>query len=418
MHWHPKNWFYSLLFLPSMLSGATVAPDTVFFQLTQTYCTSQLVIVGAEVFGPDRPSGQVVFPGGASDGSDSVVIVQLTFLQRPETTISQNLCQGDTLYVNGTAYHDHFYLGEEVVPGGAANGCDSLIHVALTFFPVYTTFQTTICEGDTIYVNNHPYHALHRSGEEVIQNGGQGGCDSIVQVNLNVLVPPFSNLVDTLCPEEFRIINGNRYDVNNRAGFEIIEGAATSGCDSLVTISFSFRQLYFEAGEDKTIAKGDIVCLEPVLGFDPMDMIWTPTPPCDEPVCTTFCFQPLQSITFQVSAVDAYGCILTDTVSVNVNSDNKTYAPTVFSPYAKYPNNRFFLSADRGTARIVRMFVADRWGEVMFDRSDFLPDNADLGWDGYFRGQVANVGVYMFYAEMERIDGTTYIKSGTVALIR
>lgn len=418
MLWHPKSWFFLLLFSPCILPAMTMAPDTAFFQLQETFCTYQIIVVGPEVFGPDRPSGQVVFPGGASDGSDSIVTVQLTFLQRPETTVSQNLCQGDTLYINGTAYHDHFYLGEEVVTGGAANGCDSLIHVALTFFPVYTTFQSTICEGDTIYINNNAYHALHPSGEELIQHGGSGGCDSIVQVDLEVLISPFTNLIDTLCPEEFRMINGRRYDVNNRAGFEILEGAAASGCDSLVTINFAFRQLYFRAGEDQTIAKGDIVCLETVLGFPPVAMNWTPAPPCDEPVCTTFCFQPLESIGFQISAVDAYGCILTDDVLITVNTDNKTYAPTAFSPDAEYPNNRFFLSADRGTARIVRMFVADRWGEVMYDKSDFLPDDPEQGWDGYFRGKIAPVATYMFYAEMERIDETTYVKSGTVTLIR
>jgi gliding motility-associated-like protein len=110
--------------------------------------------------------------------------------------------------------------------------------------------------------------------------------------------------------------------------------------------------------------------------------------------------------------------VLSDDISVFVNTDNKTYAPTVFSPDAEWPNNRFFLSADRGTARIVRMFVADRWGEVMYDKSDFLPDLPDEGWDGMFRGKIAPVATYMFYAEMERIDGTTYVKSGTVTLIR
>lgn len=418
MFWHPKNRVILLLFFPCVVHAATMAPDTAFYQLRDTFCTYQTIFVGGEVFHPDRPSGTVVFPGGAVDGSDSIVTVQLTFLERPETTISQSLCQGDTLYVNGTAYHQHFYLGEEVVEGGAANGCDSLIHVALTFFPVYTTFHSTICEGDTIYINNHPYHAFHSSGEETIVHGGSGGCDSIVQVQLEVITPPFSHLVDTLCPEEFRMINGTRYDANNRAGFEILEAAAASGCDSLVTINFEFRQLYFQAGEDKTIAKGDIVCLETILGFEPADMIWTPTPPCDVPVCTSFCFQPLESISFQVSAVDAYGCILTDDISVNVNLDNKTYAPTAFSPDAQYPNNRFFLSADRGTARIVRLFIADRWGEVMYDRSDFLPDDPQQGWDGYFRGKIAPVATYMFYAEMERIDGSTYVKAGTVTLIR
>lgn len=420
MQLFPKNWCWIVfLFIRSVsLHATTGVPDTAFFTLRDTFCSYQAILVGGEIFSPDRPSGQVVLAAAAVDGSDSVITVQLVFLQRPETTIAQNLCAGDTLYVNGTAYHDHFYLGEEIVPGGAANGCDSLIHVALTFLPVQSTYNATICEGDTIYINNHAYHAFNRSGEEIIENGASAGCDSIIQVSLEVLVPPFSEMKDTLCPGEFLTINGNRYDENNRAGFEILEGAAASGCDSLVTIALAFRQIYFQAGDDQTIAKGDIVCIEPDYGFTPVAVSWSPAPPCDDPQCPTFCFQPLQSIFFQVSATDSYGCVLTDDIGVNVNTNNKTYAPTVFSPDAPWPNNRFFLSADRGTARIVRMFVADRWGEVMYDKSDFLPDLPDEGWDGMFRGQIAPVATYMFYAEMERIDGTTYIKSGTVTLVR
>lgn len=417
---HPKNWILSVvLLLPCALGAMVAVPDTAFFNLRDTFCTSQIIIIGNQIFGPDHPAGQVVFPGAAADGTDSIVTVQLTFLQRPETTLSQSLCSGDTLLVNGTPYHANFYIGEEIVEGGAANGCDSLVHVALQFSPVSSVFQSTICEGDTIYINNNAYHAFHTTGVEVILNGTSSGCDSVIHVDLEVLTPPFSEIKDTLCPEEFRIINGHRYDVNNRAGFEILEGAASTGCDSLVTLSFVFRQIYLLAGDDQTIAKGDITCIEPDFGFEPVQITWSPPAPnCDDPGCPTFCFQPLQSVHFQVSATDEFGCVLTGDININVNTDNKTYAPTVFAPDAKWPNNRFFLSADRGTARIVRMFVADRWGELMFDRSDFLPDDPDLGWDGMFRGNVAPVATYMFYAEMERIDGTTYIKSGTVTLIR
>ena len=419
MFFRPKNWiFFLVLAFPGFLTAMVAVPDTAFFNLRDTFCTSQIILIGNQFFGPDNSSGDVVFPGAAADGSDSIVSVQLTFLQRPEITLTQSLCQGDTLLINGTPYHANFYLGEEIVEGGAANGCDSLIHVALQFYPVFSVFQSTICEGDTLYINNNAYHAFHSTGQEVIPNGATTGCDSIIQVTLEVLTPPFSEIKDTLCPEEFRIINGRRYDVNNRAGFEILEGAASTGCDSLVTLSFAFREIYLLEGDDQTIAKGDIVCVEPMYGFTPVDVSWSPPPPCDEPDCPFFCFQPLQSISFQLRATDEYGCVLTGDITINVNTDNKTYAPTVFSPDAIWPNNRFFLSSDRGTARILRMFVADRWGELMYDKSDFLPDDPDLGWDGMFRGSVAPVATYMFYAELERIDGTTYIKSGTITLIR
>ncbi len=419
MLFYPKNWLFCIaFFFPGFLIAMEAAPDTAFFDLRETFCNNQIILVGNQLFGPDRPEGEVVLQAAAADGSDSIITVQLTFLQRPETTIQQQLCAGDTLYVNGTPYHANFYLGEEVVVGGAANGCDSLIHIALTFSPLITIYQATICEGDTIYINQTAYHAFHPSGEEFIPNGSTTGCDSIIQVQLEVLTPPFSQIQDTLCPDEFIMANGRRYDISNRAGLEILEGAASTGCDSLVTVALIFQESGLYLGDDQTVVKGDSVCVQPALNFTPVNITWSPAPPCDLPDCISFCFQPLQSTRFVLHATDAYGCILTDQININVSSDNRVYAPTVFSPDAAWPNNRFFLSADRGTNRILRLFVVDRWGELMYDRSDFFPDDPDQGWDGTFRGSIAPVATYTFYAELERIDGTTFVKTGTVTLLR
>lgn len=419
MLFSPKNWLLSVAFiLPAFLHASVALPDTAYFSLRDTFCNSQIILIGNQFFGPDTPSGQVVFPGAASDGSDSIVTVQLTFLQRPEITISQNLCIGDTLYINGTAYHNNFFLGEEIVVGGAANGCDSLIHVDLHFAPAYTLLQRTICEGDTLFVNNTVYDAFRPIGTEVIPNGGSTGCDSIIEVDLTVLTPPFSEIKDTLCPDEFRLVNDRRYDVNNRAGLEIIKGAASTGCDSLVTVALIFREIYVQAGDDQTVAKGDSVCIEPIFGFTPVEIIWSPAPPCDMPDCERFCYQPSNSVLYQLKAIDQYGCISTDDIRINVTNENLLYAPTVFSPDAGWPDNRFFLSAGRGTTRILRMCIADRWGEIMFEKSNFLPDDPDQGWDGMFRGTFAPVATYIYIAELEKIDGTTYLSSGSVTLVR
>lgn len=46
---------------------------------------------------------------------------------------------------------------------------------------------------------------------------------------------------DTLCATDFKIINGNRYDITKSAGVETLLGASASGCDSTVTIQLFFR---------------------------------------------------------------------------------------------------------------------------------------------------------------------------------
>jgi len=407
-----------LLLTVGAVQATVMPPDTSFFNYRDTFCSNQTLLIGNQFFDATNPDGTVVLPGAAADGGDSVIFVNLVFRQPAEITLNQSVCEGDTVWVNGTAYHSNFYLGEETIENGAANGCDSVIHINLTFYPTILDYQATICEGDTIFINNHPYHALHLEGVEIVKNGGTAGCDSIIRVQLQALTPPFSIISDTLCQDGFLVVNGRRYDRENRSGLEILPGASSTGCDSLVYISLSFREIWVYAGEDADIVKGDNVCIELQFSFAPQTLEWSPAVPCFDPDCSIICVEPLDNITYRITATDTSGCVATDDISIFVSNDNRVYAPNVFNPDASEPNNHFFLSADNGVVLIRRLLIADRWGEILFDQENLAPDEPAQGWDGTWRGKVAQVGVYVFWAELERIDGTRFEKGGSFSLIR
>jgi gliding motility-associated-like protein len=399
-----------------LASFASAQPGHSF--LRDTFCSNQSILVGNQFFDSASPTGTVVLPAAAFNGGDSTIHVAFEFRQPVKVTLEQNLCYGDTLWVNGVPYHAGYYLGEETVQEGAYNGCDSIIQVRLHFSKPFD-FQATICEGDTIFVNGSAYTAFRNTGEETLPGAGAFGCDSIVRVRLESLTPPFSILRDTLCPDGFLMVNGTRYDRNNRAGLEILPNAASTGCDSLVNIGLAFRDLWVYAGEDKTIVKGDIVCLSPTYGLTPLGIFeWSPDSICADLACETMCVQPLVPVTFSLAVTDVSGCVLRDTVSIRVTDNSRVYAPTVFSPDAAAPNNRFFLSGDRGVRLIRHLWVTDRWGERLFETKNIPPDSPDEGWDGMFRGKIMHADTYLFWAEIERIDGSTFQKTGSFSLIR
>ena len=62
--------------------------------------------------------------------------------------------------------------------------------------------------------------------------------------------------------------------------------------------------------------------------------------------------------------------------------------------------------------------VYDRWGELMWDRNNFATDDPEQGWDGMFRGQPMNSGVFVYYAEVQFVDGITILYQGDVTLVR
>ena len=405
-----------LLVICQSAAATEMQPDSTYFR--DTFCSNQTLLIGNQIFDPSNPSGTVVLPGASFDGSDSVIAVSLLFRQPVHAEIKQNLCVGDTIWVNGTAYHAGFYLGQETVEGGASNGCDSIIDVALTFYPTVLNYHATICEGDTVYFNGHAYSAFHPQGEEMIPHGAVSGCDSIIRVDLEVLTPPYFILRDTLCPDDVLMINGHRYDRDNRTGLEILKGASSTGCDSLLYLELVFRNLWVYLGEDREVVKGDTVCIAPQYNLTPQTLEWYPAPPCGDPACLTDCVQPLSSVKYTLKVTDINGCVLNDDILISVSDRNRVFAPHVFSPDARWPDNRFFLSADNGVALIKRLLIVDRWGETMFDREDVQPDDPAAGWDGMARGKIAQTGVYTYWADLVRLDGTRFTKAGTFSLVR
>jgi gliding motility-associated-like protein len=67
---------------------------------------------------------------------------------------------------------------------------------------------------------------------------------------------------------------------------------------------------------------------------------------------------------------------------------------------------------------IKRFFIADRWGELLYDRSNIPPNMPDEGWDGTYKGKVLDPGTYVFWAELERFDGSTFFEKGGFSLVR
>ncbi|MBL7826460.1 MAG: gliding motility-associated C-terminal domain-containing protein, partial [Saprospiraceae bacterium] len=216
----------------------------------------------------------------------------------------------------------------------------------------------------------------------------------------------------------FLLINGTRYDQNNRAGYEIIKNGSYTGCDSIVAIDLEFRNLWVYVGEDQEIIRGDFACIEAQYGLEPVELVWLPYAPCSDSACTEPCFRVVEPITFSFIATDVSGCVLIDDIRITISNKNRVYAANVFSPDAAWPNNYFYLGCDQGVVNIRKFMIANRWGEIMYEVENILPNDPEAGWDGYFRGSVMNPDTYIYFAELERYDGSTFEHAGGFSLVR
>lgn len=120
---------------------------------------------------------------------------------------------------------------------------------------------------------------------------------------------------------------------------------------------------------------------------------------------------------FEVYAVDANGCEDTDIVHVFIKKPRVLEVPSGFTPNADNLNDRLMVHGQEGTT--VELFqVFDRWGELLFEAKDFQVNDTNIGWDGLFRGETMNSGVYIWYVVAIYADGERESKRGETTLIR
>jgi hypothetical protein len=72
----------------------------------------------------------------------------------------------------------------------------------------------------------------------------------------------------------------------------------------------------------------------------------------------------------------------------------------------------------KGISVIKHMVIFGRWGEKVFERSNFIAGDRASCWDGTFRGMDAPAGSYVYFIEMECPAGGTFTRKGSVVLIR
>ena len=176
--------------------------------------------------------------------------------------------------------------------------------------------------------------------------------------------------------------------------------------------------LTVDAGRDRIVDLGDQTVLEAIPSEEPVTYLWTPGEDLTCVDCPDPLLLPLNSTTYEVAVTNSNGCIARDLVSVTVAKSRRIYTPTAFSPNNDGTNDFFTLYPDKSATRIISLKVFDRWGELLFEAQDIPGGEEALGWDGSFKGEPMNGGVYIFMAEVEYLDGEITTEYGDVLLVR
>src|SRR5690554_1484998 len=200
---------------------------------TQTACGSYTWIDGVE-YTASNNTAMYTIVGGAANGCDSIVTLDLTINQVATATDVQASC-GSYTWIDGVEYTASNNTAMYTIVGGAANGCDSIVTLDLTINPVATGTDTQTACGSYTWIDGVEYTASNNTAMYTIVGGAANGCDSIVTLDLTINQVATGTDVQASCGP-FTWIDGVEYTASNNTAMYTIVGGAANGCDSIVTL--------------------------------------------------------------------------------------------------------------------------------------------------------------------------------------
>lgn len=310
--------------------------------------------------------------------------------------------------------------------------------------PKFYTISDTICAGLS-YIVGKKSHST--SGVYIDSLKSSLGCDSILTLKLTVLADrgiAVDKTVHTLSCSDGNdasiklgsILNGiapysiklNTLSVPMDSTFKnLTQGKYTLsiidhiGCVLKESINIlSPDPFTIELGEDKNLVLGERITLGVQANYIissskyllELDVV------CDKG-CEGKSWLPFDSGQLIAQAVSDKGCVAKDTIRLLVKEVVKAFIPNIFTPNGDGTNDYFTVLGDEGNIKVIKLLqVFNRWGGLVFEGKDLLPNDVQNGWDGNVRGKPSEEGTYVYLAKVQLLNDKIKILSGDILLNR
>jgi gliding motility-associated-like protein len=316
-------------------------------------------------------------------------------------------------------------------------GCDSIYNtVVTTFVPVvslnFSTCTNNISDSgifndtlfsqqgcDSIYIElvvnyiQPQTDIVLQSCTNVFSDAGllytdtifsQQGCDSLYLANEVNYVE--STITETFLEGCDSVVVGSDVYYQNFSSSNVI--LSSLGCDSIVevfTVNVYSSPVAF-AGNDITITRGQSVQLS---GSGGVSYFWQwNTGNASGAVIEV---APLETTQYILTAEQGI-CADSDTITVSViELPGEIFIPDAFTPNGDGINDVFEIVNPEQLENI-SMHIYNRWGELIF-RGEGLGH----GWDGTYKGELQNPGVYVYFITA-MLGDDKFVAKGSVTLIR
>jgi gliding motility-associated-like protein len=119
-----------------------------------------------------------------------------------------------------------------------------------------------------------------------------------------------------------------------------------------------------------------------------------------------------------VKVQSQYGCVEWDTMFVTVSDQREVFVPNAFTPNGDGINDFAEVFPGTNIVEIEVFEIFDRWGNNVFGASNFAAGDIVARWDGNYRSQPLNPGLFVYLLKVRDVRGEIKHQVGEISLIR
>jgi gliding motility-associated-like protein len=181
-----------------------------------------------------------------------------------------------------------------------------------------------------------------------------------------------------------------------------------------LTVAALDRALVEATADVDTFYRGQLIQLSGRPTSGNISFSWSPTDYMDDPRSTTPQVRPKEATDYIWTVTDNENdaCSFSDTVSVRpyeiLCDTPEIYLPTAFTPNGDGLNDVLFVEGRNIESML--LIIHDRWGNEVF-RSEEQTN----GWDGLYKGEQAEMGVYVYQLEVTCPTQEVYTAKGNIS---
>ncbi len=172
------------------------------------------------------------------------------------------------------------------------------------------------------------------------------------------------------------------------------------------------------AGSDTSISFGTSITLQPVYGSGITNYRWTPGTTLSCTNCAQPTALPKEPIDYTITVRNNYGCESSDQISIRfICSTERVFLPTAFTPNNDGLNDVWY-PLGGGILKVNYLKIFNRWGQLVFERTNIFTHDRSAGWDGTYNGQPLPTGVFAITMGVSCENGEVVEMKGSVKLLR